>query len=129
MLIEGISEAIAHLNSDEQGIASTGEIEALVASKTHLAFFHSICVPPTDILESQSVGKLNFELGTSACDNAMYISNVNEVPCTSEICNKRISCAGQDWLAGRPGNRPTGASDATRNSEMCLGRYANHAAV
>ena len=42
----------------------------------------------------------------------------------SETCNKRISNAGQEWSAGRPGNRPIGAREAARNSETCLGPYA-----
>ena len=58
-------------------------------------------------------------------NDAMYYNDVNEVACTDEtICNKRISYAGQEWSAGRPGNRPIGASDAARNSETCLGPYA-----
>ena len=74
-------------------------------------------------------------------DDALYEHDVYDVACTDRICNKRISdagpersagrpghtpsrrelacektiedsCAGQDWSAGRPGNRPFGASFA-----------------
>ena len=75
-------------------------------------------------MSAQSIGNQNFELETGDCDDAMYISNVNEVDCTNTICNKRISYAGQDWSEGRPDNRPIGASDAAHNSQMCLGPSA-----
>ena len=80
-------------------------------------------------------------------DDALYSSNVNDVACTDDPCNKRISyagpewsagrpghtptrrrlacektiedsCAGQDWSAGRPGNRPFGASSAACPSSI-----------
>ena len=54
----------------------------------------------------------------------MYSNDVNDVACTIEKCNKRISCARPEWLAGRPGNRPIGARGATPNPQMCLGPYA-----
>ena len=102
-----------------------GDCVEPVSSRTPPTFFdHSLSVSPTDILSAQSIGNQNFELGTGDCDDGMYISNVNEVDCTNAICNKRISYAGQDWSAGRPGNRPIGASDATRNSQTCLGPSA-----
>ena len=87
-------------------------------------FCHSLYVSPIDILKSQSVGDLNFELEIGDLNDGMYISNVNDVACRNEICNKRNSNAGPEWSARRLGNRPLGASDAVRNSEMCLGAYA-----
>ena len=90
----------------------------------------------------QSVGHVHYLLGTGASDDdALYSNDVNDVACTEDPCNKRISyagpewsagrpghtptrrrlacgktiedsCAGQDWSAGRPGNRPFGASTA-----------------
>ena len=74
-------------------------------------------------MSTQSVGHSNFELGTDDSDDAMYISGVNDVACTNEIYNKRISNPGQEWSAGRPGNRPIGARKATHNSETYLGPY------
>ena len=59
----------------------------------------------------------------------MYHTDVSEVACTLEKCNKRICCAGPEWSVGRLGNRPIGASEAARNSEMCLGPYATRTAV
>ena len=109
---------------------TTGVIEEPISSRNKPAFFtHSLSVSPTSILESQSVGKLNFELETGDLHDAFYISNVNEVACTNEICNKRISNEGQQWSAGRLGNRPTGARDAACNSQTCLGPYAAHELV
>ena len=121
LLTEGIFETIAHWNNDEQEIVPSGDCVEPVSSGTHPAFIHSLSVSPTDILSAQSVGNQNFELGTGDCDDAIYISNVNDVDCTNTIYNKRISYAGQDWSTGQPGNRPIGASDATRNSQTCLG--------
>ena len=59
----------------------------------------------------------------------MHYSAVNNVDCTDFICNKRISHARQEWSAGRLGNRPIGAMNATRNSETCLGPYATHTTI
>ena len=55
----------------------------------------------------QSDGNVHYQLETGDLNNAMYYNDVNEVICTDEeICNKRISCAGQEWSAGRPGEDP-----------------------
>ena len=81
-------------------------------------------------MKLQSDGNVQNQLETSAIsDDALYVSNVNEVVCTLEQCNKRISCAGPEWSAGRPGNRPIGAREVARNSETCLGPYATRAIV
>ena len=94
-------------------------------------FSHSLSAYPPDILESQSGGNVHYELETGDVnDDALYIDDLNEVACTNDnLCNKRISTAGQEWSAGRPGNRPIGAKTATHNSEMCLGPYATRNAV
>ena len=62
-------------------------------------------------------------------DDAMYSNDVNDVACTDSQCNKRISVVGQEWSAGRRGNRPIGAKEGARNTEMCLGPYATHDTV
>ena len=80
-------------------------------------------------MDSQSIGKLNFELETNENNDTLYISNVREVDCTKDTCNKRISNAGQEWSAGRPGNRPLGARNAARNTDTCLGPYSTRAVV
>ena len=129
MFSKGFLNAIPLLR-DVQGIVSTREFEEPVSSRNQLAIFHhSLSISPTDILNSQSVWKLNFELETGEIDDSLYNNNVIEVACTNETCNKRTSYVGQEWSAGRTGNRPIGANDAARNSKMWLGPYATHAVV
>ena len=41
-------------------------------------------------------------------DDTLYGHNVNDVACMVEKCNKRISYAGPERSAGRPGHTPTG---------------------
>ena len=124
--------------------------------KNDTTFFYSYCsASPSDILESQSGGNVHSLLETGVTiDDALYISDVNDVACMDDTCNKRISdaglersagrpghtptrwnlacektiedsCAGQDWSAGRLGNRPFGVSSAACPSLImaCLGPY------
>ena len=111
-------------------------------SENEPTFFDSLSACPPDILESQSGGNVQCLLETGAIvDDALYYNDINDVACTDQKCNKRISdagpersagrpghtptrgklacdktiedsCVGQDWSAGRPGNRPFGASSA-----------------
>ena len=90
----------------------------------------SLSVSAPDILDSQSGGIVSNLLDIGVVeDDALYSNDVNDVACTDGNCNKRISCAGQERSAGRPGNRPIGASEAARNSETCLGPYATRETV
>ena len=68
-------------------------------------------------------------LETGDLNNPMYYYSVNEVDCTKTICNKRISCAGQEWLAGRVGNRSISARNVAQNSKTCFGPYATHTII
>ena len=113
MLKEGVSKTTVPLCNDEQGIFSTREFEKPISSRNQPTFFHYyLSVSPIDILDVQSVGNLNFDLETCDLNDAMYYNDVKEVICTeNSICNKRISNAGQEWPAERPGNRPLGARD------------------
>ena len=116
-----------------QGILfSEGVAEDLVPIEieNEPTFFNSLSVSAPDILRVQSGGPVQnlLEIG-AVTDDALYISNLNDVACTDGKCYKRISCAGQEWSAGRPGNRPTGASEAARNTETCLGPYATRETV
>ena len=108
-------------------------------------FFNSLSVTPVEILHSNSAG--NFELEIGDFSDAAYNNAVNEVVCTQDYCNKRISDAGpersvggpghtptrrelvcekniedrvvgQDWSAGRPGTGPFGASTAACSSSI-----------
>ena len=138
---EGAVSASVHLANSAQGIDDTGTCFKPVALESSSSFFHSFSASPSDILQ-QSVGPVHTLLGTGASvDDALYRMGVKDVACTLNICNKRISdagpersagrpghtpsrrnlacgktiedsCAGQDWSAGRPGNRPFGARSA-----------------
>ena len=136
--------ATVHYSSgDAQGIIS-GTCVELVTSDICSSFFvdNSFSASPVDILSLHSAGPIHYTLGTGAIvGDAMYEKDVYDVACMDSICNKRISyagpersagrpghtpirrdlacdktiedsCAGQDWSAGRPGNRPFGASSA-----------------
>ena len=93
-------------------------------------FSQSLSAYPPNILELQSGGNVHYELEAGVVvDDALYSTDLNEVACTNEICNKRISNAGQEWSVGRPGNRPIGARTVARKSEMCLGPYTTHSVV
>ena len=70
---------------------------------------------------------MDLEIGD--VDDALYNSDVNEVPCTNLICGKRINSVGWEWSVGRLGNGPIGASDAAHNPEMFSGPYATPAIV
>ena len=59
-----------------------------------------------------SVGE--FELGIGGLNDTLNYSDVNEVDCTNLNCNKRVSCAGKEWLVGRQCNRPIGAREARK---------------
>ena len=95
----------------EQGIVlSEGVSENLVPleSENEPTFFNSLSVSALDILELQSGGPVQnlLEPGV-ADDDALYMSDVKDVACTLEPCNKRISVAGPERSAGRPGHTPT----------------------
>ena len=108
-----------------QGIDAVQYSSPSVANDT--TFFHSLSVSAPDILESQSGGPVQKLLESGVIDgDATYDENVKDVACMDPI-NKRISCAGPEWSAGRPGNRPIGAREAARNTETCLGPYATRA--
>ena len=121
-----------------------------VTSEICSSFFvdNSFFASPVDILSLQSGGLVHHTLRTGAIvGDAMYEQDVNDVDCTDRNYNKRISyagpersagrpghtpirrdlacektiedsCAGQDWSAGRPGNRPFGASSVTCPSHI-----------
>ena len=84
---------------DAQGVLTNGDVDQLVASGIRSQFFpDSLFVSAPDILDSQSGGIVSNLLGTGAAfDDALYSNDVNDVACTLEPCNKRISYAGQEW--------------------------------
>ena len=92
-----------------QGILYSGTCVDPVVPGISSPFFvqHSFSASPSEVLNLQYVGHVHYSLGTGASDDAsLYDENVKDVACTIKSCNKRISCAGPDWSAGRPGHTP-----------------------
>ena len=144
----GIFESVPPVR-DAQGIFDSGDCIEPVASRIRPKFFpDSLSVSSSDILRVQSGDNVPnlLEIGVIV-DDALNSIDVNDVACTDQTCNKRISyaepewsagrpghtptrrrlacektiedsCAGQDWSAGRPGNRPFGASSAACPSSI-----------
>ena len=108
---EGIFQTVPPGN-DEQGILHSGDVDQPVSCGIRHSFFpHSLFVSAPDILESQSGGNVQNLLGTGAdVDDALYSSNVNDAACRYGKCNKRISYAGPERLAGDRAIRPLGVS-------------------
>ena len=89
---EGILKTVPPGN-DAQGIVDSGECVEPVASGIRPQFFpNSLSVSPPNILELQSGEVVQNLLETGVVsDDALYISNLNDVACTDGKCNKRIS--------------------------------------
>ena len=97
-----------------------------VVSKTCSQFFtHSLSACPPNILDLQSGGNVQnlLEFGAVA-DDALYYHDVDDVVCTDGKCNKRISVAGPERSAGRPGHTPTRRILACGNiiEDSCAGQ-------
>ena len=118
-----------------QGTSLTGNFVHPVAVDNSSPLFHSFSAGPSDNFAVQSVGQpVHYQLDSGVRGGETLYGDL--------ICNKRISyagpewsagrpghtptrreiacvklvedsCAGQDWSAGRPGNRPFGARTAT----------------
>ena len=90
-----------------QGTSSSGTFVNPDAIDNSSPFVHSFFASPSDIL-LQSVGPVHSLLETGASvDDALYRLGVKDVACTFQNCNKRISDAGPERSAGRPGHTPT----------------------
>ena len=96
------------LVQDVQGTSTSEGIDQPVASGICSQFFpHSLFVSQSNILRVQSGGIVQNLLDTGVVvDDALYTSSLNDVTCTNEICNKRISYAGQERSAGQPSHTP-----------------------
>ena len=108
-LTDGGVLATVTLIGDARGTLDMDASVDPVVSETCSQFFaHYFSACPSDILNSQSVGPVQNLLGTGVIvDDALYTMDVNDVACMDSICNKRISCAGPERSAGRPGHTPT----------------------
>ena len=126
---EGILNTVPPENDAQEIFDSRDCVEPVASGNNHSFFPHSLSVSAPDFLESQSGGNVQHLLEIGVYDDAMYNDDVNEVTCMERNICKRISNAGQEWSAGRPGNRPMiiGARTAARNSDTCLGPYATRA--
>ena len=104
--------------STAQGIVDSDCVEPDAVRNCSQFFPYSFPACSPDILSLQSGGNVQFVLDSGAAvnvgDDSLY---------DSLKCNKRISCAGQDWSAGRPGIMPFGASTAVCLSTQiaCIG--------
>ena len=125
-----------------QGTFYSRNVVNPVVSGNYFQFFvrDSFSVSPSEVLIPQSVGHVHYSLGNGAIvdGETLYddfkcnkrISNAGpewsagrpgHTPTRRNLaCEKTIedSCAGQDWSAGRPGNRPFGASSAACPSHI-----------
>ena len=83
---------------DAQGTFDSGDCVEPVASGICPQFFpNSLSISTPDVLELQSGGIVQNLLEPGAVsDDALYISNVDDVACMDGKCNKRISNAGQE---------------------------------
>ena len=96
-----------HYSSDAQGISGTCVEPVTSESCSSLFVDNSFSASPVDILSLQSAGPVHYTLGTGAIgDDALYTVDVEDVACTLNNCNKRISNAGPERSAGRPGHTP-----------------------
>ena len=105
---------LASSSTGVQGIVlNEGVAEEFVPfkSENEPTFFNSLSVQSSDILRVQSGDNVQNLLETGVTvDDALYISDVKDVACTDGNCNKRISVAGPERSAGRPGHTPIGVS-------------------
>ena len=113
-----------------QGICTTsGIVINPGALQNSSQLFHSFSVGPSENFAVRSVGHpvhymLETGVGVSGGDSSLY---------TDRICNKRISCAGMERSAGRPGNTPTrrifacdeNIEDSCAGQEWSAGRPGN----
>ena len=132
ILADGEIPATVPVDRDAQGTSISGTCVNPVVSGISPSFFvqNSFSASSPEILDLHTGGPVHYLLESGAVvGDALYYSNLNEVACTNLKYNKRISTAGQEWSAGRLGNRPIGARTAARNSETCLGPYATGNAV
>ena len=91
---EGILNWFQPANSDVQEIVDCGIRP--VTSETPYSF------------NSLSVQNFELESGNFVdATDAVYSNSVRDVECMDGHCNKRISTAGPEWSAGRPGHTPT----------------------
>ena len=87
-----------------QGTSSSGNFTNPDAIENSSQFVHSFSAGPSDNIAVPSVGPtVHYMLEPSVRVNGGGDSSLY----SDSICNKRISYAGPEWSAGRPGHTPT----------------------
>ena len=118
---EGAVSATVQLANNAQEIVDSGTCFRPVPFENSSPFFNSFSANPSDTFPLQFVGPVHYVLESGDVGGDSLYSDLT--------CNKRISNAGPDWSAGRPGNRPFGASTAACLSPQtaCIGPYGTAA--
>ena len=105
--------------STAQGIVDSDCVEPDAVRNCSQFFPYSFPACSPDILSLQSGGNVQYMLDSGAAvnvgDDSLY---------DSLKCNKRISCAGPEWSAGRPGHMPTRRTFACEKlvEDSCAGQ-------
>ena len=105
--------------SAAQGIVYSDCVEPNAVRNCSQFFPYSFPACSPDILSLQSGGNVQYMLDSGAAvnvgDDYLY---------DSLKCNKRISCAGPEWSAGRPGHTPTRRTFACEKliEDSCAGQ-------
>ena len=95
---EGASLATVHYRT-AQGTSSSGNFVNPDAIENSSPFVHSFSAQASDNFYLQSGETVQYMLDTGVMGGDSLYSDFK--------CNKRISYAGQEWSAGRPGHTPT----------------------
>ena len=104
---ERATVATVSVENTQEICTNSGRVINPVVFENSSPFFHSFSVSSSDILQ-QSVEPVHYLLETGASvDDALYSMGVKDVACMLENCNKRISDAGPERSAGRPGHTPS----------------------
>ena len=91
---------IATVNySKTQGTVDSGNCLNPVVSESSSQFFHSFSAQASDNFLMQSGESVQYVLGSGVIGGESLYGDLK--------CNKRISNAGPEWSAGRPGHTPT----------------------
>ena len=96
---EGAVSATVQLANNAQEIVDSGTCFQPVAFENSSSFFNSFSASPSDTFPMQSVGPVHYVLDSGVVGGDSLYGDLK--------CNKRISNAGPEWSAGRPGHTPT----------------------
>ena len=90
--------ATIQLANNAQEIVDSGTCFQPVAFENSSPFFNSFSASPSDHFTLQSVGPVHYVLDSGVVGGDSLYGGLK--------CNKRISNAGLEWSAGRPGHTP-----------------------